>query len=269
MKNAACILFGLAVLVAGATDCKAETKAKVLFVGKKPDHPFGSHMYLHTCGVLAKCLAQTEGVETIVSNGWPKDAAVLKGVSTIVMYTDPAAEFLLDAPHRHEFTALMDKGVGLVTIHWASTVQKANFDRLGPAWMSYLGGTWISNVGLHTGKSPLKQLKPDHPICRGWKEYELHDEYYLNPTITDAATPLLQVTAKDKAVIVGWSFDRPNGGRSFATTLGHFYENFQREPFRRMVVNGILWTAKVKVPDGGAKVDLSKEDLALPPKPKK
>lgn len=269
MNHAARILFSLALLASSVSACEAGTKAKVLFIGKKPDHPFGSHMYLHTCGVLAKCLAHTEGVETVVSQGWPKDAALLEGVSTIVMYTDPAAEFLLDAPHRNEFTALMDKGVGLVTIHWASTVKKDNFERLGPPWMTYLGGTWISNVGLHTGKSQLKQLKADHPVCRGWEEYEIHDEYYLNPTITDAATPLLQVIAKDKPVIVGWSYDRPNGGRSFATTLGHYYENFQRERFRRMIVNGILWTAKVEIPAGGANVDLSKADLALPPKPKK
>jgi len=267
MKNAARLFLSLVILASSMLACEASTKAKVLFVGKKPDHPFGTHMYMHVCGVLAKCLAHTEGVETVVSQGWPKDASVLEGVSTIVMYTNPAAEFLLDAPHRNQFTALMDKGVGLVTIHWASTVRKDNFDRLGPAWLTYLGGTWISNVGLHTGNSSLKQLKPNHPICRGWKEYEIHDEYYLNPTITDEATPLLQVIAKGKPVIVGWTYDRPDGGRSFATTLGHYYENFQRKRFRRMVVNGILWSAKVTVPNDGTNVDLEKEDLALPPKP--
>ena len=269
MKNAARILIGLGVVVACVTICQADTKVKVLFIGKKPDHPFGTHMYLHTCNMLSKCLALTEGVETVVSDGWPKDAAVLKGVSTIVVYTTPAAEYLLDAPHRREVAALMEKGVGLVTIHWASSVRKNNFDRLAPTWLSYLGGTWVSNVGLHTGKSQLKQLAPDHPICRGWNEYELHDEYYLNPTITDEATPLLQVTANDKPVVVGWAYERPGGGRSFGTTLGHYYRNFQREPFRRMIVNAILWTAKVKIPKGGAKVGLSEEDLSLPPKPKK
>ena len=53
-----------------------------------------------------------------------------------------------------------------------------------------MGGTWVSNVGLHTGNSPLKQLSPDHPVSHGWKDYDLHDEYYLNPTITEDATPI-------------------------------------------------------------------------------
>ena len=165
-------------------------------------------------------------METVVSDGWPQDAAVLEGVSTIVVYTAPAAEFLLDAPHRDQVAKLMKQGVGLVTIHWASSVRSENLDRLGPTWMSYLGGTWVSNVGLHTGKSPLRQLQPEHPICRGWEEYELHDEYYLNPTITDQATPLLQVMAGDQPVVVGWAYERLGGGRSFGTTLGHFYRNF-------------------------------------------
>jgi len=161
------LVFGFSLL--GVVNVRAEPSAKVLFVGKQPDHPFGTHMYLHTCGMLAKCLARTDGVETVVSDGWPKDAGVLKGVSTIVMYTTPAAEFLLDAPHRDQVDQLMNQGVGLVTIHWASSVEQGDLQRLGPRWMSYLGGTWVSNVGLYTGKSPLVQLQPDHPICRGWQ----------------------------------------------------------------------------------------------------
>lgn len=248
-----------------ASVCRGET-SKVLFVGKKPDHPFGTHMYLHTCGVLAKCLEKSGDFQTVVSVGWPEDAKTLEGVDTIVVYTSPGAEFLLDSSGRDQVDRMMSDGVGLVTIHWASSVNQVNFERLGPKWLSYLGGTWISNVGLHTGKSPLKQLKPDHPICRGWKEYELHDEYYLNPTITEA-TPLLEVVAKDKKVVVGWAYERDGGGRAFATTLGHFYRNFQQEPFRKMVVNAIVWSANAEVPESGFDVSLTDAELALPAKP--
>jgi hypothetical protein len=66
-------------------------------------------------------------------------------------------------------------------------------------------------------------------------------------------------------VIVGWVFERPGGGRSFGTTLGHPYSNFQIEAFRRMIVNGILWAAHVEVPAGGAPVNIGEKELALPP----
>lgn len=258
-------IIALCVLTSFAS--AAEPSSKILFIGKEPDHPYGSHMYMHTLGVLAKCAEKVNGVETVVSQGWPEDEAQLKGVSAIVMYTSPAAEFLLDSPQREAFDKQMKAGVGLVTIHWASSIKKENVERLGPAWISYLGGTWVSNVGLSFGKSPLTQLVPDHPICRGWQEYEIDDEYYLNPTI-DKATPLLRVKEpkEGKDVIVGWAYERPDGGRSFATTLGHPYSNFQREPFRRMVVNAILWSAKVEVPKEGADVELSEEALKLPAK---
>lgn len=266
MKVFCSLILALVCSVAALPTVQAEPAAKILFVGKQPDHPFGTHMYLHTCGMLAKCLEQNAEVECIVSDGWPQDASTLEGVSTIVVYTTPAAEFLLDGSHRDQVDAMMKDGVGLVTLHWASSIYKDNLERLGPRWLSYLGGTWVSNVGLHTGKSQLEQLEPDHPISRGWEEHEILDEYYLNPTIEDA-TPILQVTAKEQPVIVGWAYERPGGGRSFGTTLGHFYRNFQQEPFRRMVVNAILWTAHVNVPEEGAIVEMSEADLALPPKP--
>jgi type 1 glutamine amidotransferase len=254
-------LLTLAGAVALADD---KPKAKILFIGKNPDHPYGSHMYLHTCGVLAKCVELTPGTEAVVSNGWPKDDKVLEDVKAVVLYTDPAAEFLLNGPHRAKVDELMKKGVGLVTIHWASSVTKDNYDKLGPSWLGYVGGTWVSNVGLSGGKAPLKQLIADHPICRGWKEYEIEDEYYLDPVIKQAK-PLLQVRdKKDKDVVVGWVFERPDGGRSFSTTLGHPYKNFQIEAFRRMIVNGILWSAKLDVPKDGAPVNVSEEVLALP-----
>ncbi len=242
--------------------------AKILLIGKKPDHPFGSHMYMHTQTMLARCLQKTESVETVVSDGWPEDPAILSDVNTIVVYSSPAAEFLLDGPGSGSLHQMMKNGVGLVTIHWASSVYEKNLERLGERWMDYLGGTWVSNYGLSTDTSVLKQLVPGHPICRGWKEYELHDEYYLKPVIK-AATPLLQVSTKGEPVIVGWGYERPDSGRAYATTLGHFYRNFQIEAFRRTIVNAILWTAHVEVPPNGAPVDLSEAELNLPAEPKK
>jgi type 1 glutamine amidotransferase len=257
----------LVLLACGLAGAQEKPKTKVLLIGKDPDHPYGSHMYMHTCGVLAKCLQRTAGVEAVVSNGWPKDAKALEGVKAIVVYTSPAAELLLEGPHRDQVGRLMKAGAGLVTIHWASSVNQKNFDRLGPTWLGYLGGTWVSNVGLSAGKSRLEQLDPKHPICRGWSEYEIEDEYYLDPVIGKKTTPLLRVRErKGKEVVVGWAFERPGGGRSFGTTLGHPYSNFQIEAFRRMIVNAILWSAHVEVPEAGAPVDIGKEALALPAK---
>ena len=103
------VIYSLLLLIGCFGTALAEKKAKVLFIGKEPDHPWGTHMYLPTSEMLAKCVRLTPGIETVVSNGWPKDPAVLRDVSTIVIYTTPAAEFLLDAPHRPQVEQLMKK----------------------------------------------------------------------------------------------------------------------------------------------------------------
>jgi hypothetical protein len=257
---------GVLAFASHSASAEEQLTTKILLIGKAPDHPWGTHMYLHTSAMLAKCLEKTEGVGAVVSEGWPEDAEILKDVKTIVVYSRPAAEFLLDGPGGSRLDEMMRSGVGLVTIHWASSVYEQNLDRLGERWISYMGGVWVTNYGLSTDTSLLKQLDPEHPICRGWNEYELHDEYYLNPTI-QGAKPLLQVTTKGQDVVVGWAYERPGNGRAYATTLGHFYRNFQIEAFRRTIVNAILWTAHVEVPPGGAAVGLSEDDLKLPPEP--
>jgi type 1 glutamine amidotransferase len=258
-----------AVLAASSLGFAQEPKTKILFLGKDPDHPHGFHMYMHTCSVLAKCVELNPKVEAVVSNGWPKEAKTLDGVKAIILYTDPGAEFLLGGEHRQQADALLEKGVGLMTIHWGSAIRKADVDKLGDAWGKHLGGMWISNVGIEHGKSHLTKLDPEHPIHRGWKEFEVTDEFYLNPTLKEGK-PLLKI--KDKKgleQVVGWTTERKDGGRSFGTTLGHHYKNFQDETFRRMIVNGILWTAKVEVPKDGANVAIAKDVLELPPPPKK
>ena len=268
VSNIMWFVLGCLIFTGAHVHAQGESKVKILLIGKQPDHPFGTHMYLHTQNMLAKCLHRTRGVETIVSEGWPQDPTTLENVKTIVVYSSPGAEFLLDGPGSAALHRMMTNGVGLVTIHWASSVYEKNLERLGERWMDYLGGSWVSNYGLSTDTSVLKQLVPKHPICRGWEEYELHDEYYLKPVIK-AATPLLQVSTKGEDVVVGWAWERPDGGRAYGTTLGHFYRNFQIEAFRRTMVNGILWTAHVEVPPNGAPVDLSEAELSLPPEPKK
>src|SRR5438132_3221259 len=94
-------------LAGGTALAQEKPKTKILFIGKNPDHPYGSHMYLHTCGVLAKCVERTAGVEAVVSNGWPRDAKALDGVKAIAIYASPAAELLLDGPQRDQVDKLV------------------------------------------------------------------------------------------------------------------------------------------------------------------
>ena len=209
---------------AGLADQRPAAKGKVLLVGSNPITRSALTCLARLPDARGNTQTQRSGAGRLRRLA-QSPRRLERSQNDLVVYATPAAEFLLDGPHRDEFMRLMKEGVGLVTIHWASSIHQQDLDRLGDRWMSYLGGTWISNVGLSTTTSPLRQLAANHPVCRGWSEYELLDEYYLNPKIVDAR-PLLQVTTHGQEVVAGWAYERPDGGRSYATTLGHFYSNF-------------------------------------------
>ena len=247
-----------------ATTAHAQEKTKILLIGKDRDHPYGTHEYMTDCTLLATCLKQTPDIEPIVSNGWPKNADALKDVKAIVLYTRNGGNVLFDPFNKDIAEKLLKRGVGLTAIHWSTGAE----GQLGEQWLDALGG-WFSTKfsKLNTTTTKLKQVNPKHPICRGWEEYELRDEFYLELKFKEKATPIVQVELNQKTHTVAWTYERPDAkGRSFGCVLGHFHDNFGERRFRQMLVNGILWTAHREVPAMGAPVAIKAKDLELPPK---
>jgi type 1 glutamine amidotransferase len=268
------ILIALLALVAAAAAGSptragaASDKTRIVLIWTPPDHPYGSHMYEFECRLLAKCLNQTAGVDAVVSPDpeWPKDESILDHARGIVFYSRQAGDIVLSPAHRDRFRALLKDKAGFVAIHWAT---KAEDTSLIPAYLDVLGGAFHALPGwaLKTDTRPLIQSDATHPICRGWKPFELHEEWYLGLKFHEKAHPVISVNVDGHEQVVAWTFDRMDGGRSFGATLGHFHENFALEPFRRALVNGILWSAGVEIPEAGAPVALTPDDLKLPPDP--
>ena len=50
---------------------------------------------------------------------------------------------------------------------------------------------------------------------------------------------------------VAWARVRPDGGRGFGFTGGHWHWNWANDNFRTVVLNGIAWVAKLDIPPGG------------------
>ncbi len=253
-----------ALALVGVADAGEKT-TKILLIGKDRDHAPATHEYMFECALLAACLKQTPGVEVVVANGWPRNADTLKDVKAIVLYTANGGDVLFNALNKAQAEKLLKDGVGLTAIHWSTGAE----GKAGAQWLDTLGG-WFSTKfsKLNTTTTKLKQLDPKHPICRGWAEYDLRDEFYLQLKFKEKVTPVLQVELDNKPHTVAWTYERPdsNGGRSFGCVLGHFHANFGAKPFRQMLVNGILWTAQREVPEMGAPVAVTAKDLELPAK---
>src|SRR5207237_7830387 len=115
------LLYGVAVWLLAATALvAADRKAKVLLIGKDLDHARNTHTYLSDCELLARCLRQTDGVEAVVSNGWPRDPAVVKDVTAVVLHTRLGGTVLFRGLHRHQVEEMLKKGVGVTAIHWGT-----------------------------------------------------------------------------------------------------------------------------------------------------
>lgn len=242
-----------------------EPKLRVLLIGKDRDHPPRSHEYMSECGLLAKCLRQTPGVETLVSDGWPKDSKLLEGVNVVVLYTAMGGNVLSAPACRAEVERLLDRGVGLVAIHWSTGAD----DGASGEWqLDHLGG-WF---GFSFSKIPIvdsrvHQVEKSHPICRGWADFDMRDEYYTDLKYHRDAKPLLTAVVEGKRVPIAWTFERLGAarGRSFGTVCGHFHDCFAIESFRRMLANAVLWAGGRDVPATGTPCRASAEDLVLPP----
>jgi type 1 glutamine amidotransferase len=239
-------------------------ETKILLIGKDPDHPYGTHMYMFECELLARCLRQSPGVHAVVSNGWPEDPAVLEGVDVIVCYSAESGTYLLGGKHRREFERMMADGVGLVALHWSTGAAPGE---IGERWRDLLGGWFHTDFSrLDVREATVRQATSGDPINRGWRDFPLRDEYYLDLRFREDVTPIAQVDFDGKPHTIAWTYARPDGGRSFGFVCGHFHDVFLTTGYRQAVVNGILWCAKRDIPVGGAPCEVTKAEGTLPPK---
>ena len=76
---------------------------------------------------------------------------------------------------------------------------------------------------------------------------------------------------KGEIETMAWAFERPDKGRSFGFTGGHFHTNWKNDDFRKAVLNGLVWICKLNVPADGVASAVSGEEIKanLDPKPQK
>ena len=77
------------------------------------------------------------------------------------------------------------------------------------------------------------------------------------------------MATKGRAEAMLWTVENPRSGRGFGFTGGHFHDNWQDDNFRKVVLNTMLWIAKVDVPADGVNSSVSAEELDANLDPKK
>jgi putative heme-binding domain-containing protein len=158
--------------------------------------------------------------------------------------------------------ALIRQGCGIVVIHFSTFAP----DAVSQYVLDWYGGyfdwetdgrrEWYSDIT--TTEAQVMPASPKHAILSGVSPFKLHEEYYYDIRFRhdDAGwTPIWTVDAlpatKPKGNVVAWAIERDDGHRAFATTCGHFHDNWKQHDFRKSILNAIAWTAHVEIPAGG------------------
>ena len=156
----------------------------------------------------------------------------------------------------------MKKGTGMVCIHYTlyGTRQLE-----APKLLEWIGAYYDfeGHGSTHWVSQKPQVLTPVtsyHPASRGWTGFTLKEnELYHNLLFSqeNCAVPILRTTFEDRKTkknnehIVAWALERKDGGRGFGFGGGHFYRMWLNEDCRKMMLNAIVWTAKIDVPKEG------------------
>ena len=217
---------------------------KIVFLWSKGKYPNEESAKL-----LARCLEtaiNAPDVKVEVHEDWPADASTLNDAAAVVFYFEGAEKKTdkpgpLTTPERAKvLRELLSKGLGMVRV----------------------------NVGGRASEAPkmldCSPASPDHPVSRGWKKFTLaKNEMRSGMKIAEGASPvwiirMVVVMGSTMSIrIPAWALEPKSGGRDFLFDGSHSGGMWKNEDCRRMMLNGILWAAKIQVPFDGIQTTLS------------
>jgi type 1 glutamine amidotransferase len=251
----------------------AESETRIVIVVGPSNHPPGSHEVAAGGRLMRYCLEHMDqplGVRVDIFHAWPGKEA-RDEASTVVFIGDafPPNRFPNPQENLADLATMLQRGCGIVCVHYATGLFGDHVAADGDhPLLRWLGGYFANRTCPHHesiariyAAATISPAAPQHPISRGWREFTLRDEPYINnyfgqdenrlaPNVTALATSWLP-PEDPQPQIVAWCVERPDNGRGFGIVMPHFYKNWANEDLRRFILNGIIWTAKLNVPDGG------------------
>ena len=285
-----------AAVISSVGSVRVADKRIVLIAGK-PSHPPGMHEFRAGCLLFQKALASVPGITVQVYDlGWPSkmvdgvrvdDNTVFENADAVLIYADgKRGHPAIQGEHLEIVEALAARGVGLGFAHYAVEVPTG---APGDAMYRWIGGFYEDQYSVNPMWKPAFDKFPTHPVTRGVAPFATYDEWYFNMRWSpDAAvkarvTPILVSTPSDevrkgpyvspkgpyphivadsgKAETMMWVTERSDGGRGFGFTGGHTHATWGDPNQRKIVLNALLWIAKVDVPAGGVKDNITADDL--------
>src|SRR5215212_187497 len=259
--------------------------AKIVLLAGEPSSKPGQHEYFADSVLMMNWLKQTPGVWPVLARTWPTNEAIFENARCVVVLMDGGAKHpLIEESRWKKLGEMTEQGMGYVVFHQSVDFPNAQADDV----KATIGGVWLADIGCRGHWDMEVKPRGAHPVLRGVKPFSVKGDgwlYNLHFAEDKGFTPLLVGQVPDKSrttadakkhigrdEVVAWAYEREGGGRAFCFTGVDLHKNWELEEQRKLVVNGILWAAKLEVPKEGAKVDLNARDLTrhvrAPEKPK-
>lgn len=255
---------------------------KFLFLAGPRDHGgSGRHEYELDLRTLAESFdkaANLPGVRTQVIVGTlPRDLAPVLDASVIVIDSSsdrhekethplfPSNPTTNGRGYDEETTAYLksldqlikQNGIGVVILHYASWAENW---AARAYYLQWTGGLWVQGAS----KNPVDDwsmtlLDKKHPILRGVQPWKYRDEvfsrYFLPPNDKRRSELILAAPTADKfsmgPQVAAWAYQRDDGGRGFVFGGLDFRDNLAKDNYRKFLMNGIAWAARMEIPKGG------------------
>ena len=242
--------------------------AKVVFLAGPDSHGPGAHEHRAGSELLAAALRERrQDIETVnVYGGWPEDESVLADADALVMYCDGGEGHLINR-HLDAFNGLLNKGVGVVALHYCVEVPKGSSS--ATAMLRATGGYFETDWSVNPHWEAQYVSLPEHPVTAHIEPFAQLDEWYFNMRFAnEGVTPILSAIAPPQTMersngahsgndavrklvadgrpqVTAWALVRDDGGRGFGYTGGHFHKNWQEDNARNLILNAIEWVAKL------------------------
>jgi len=242
------------------------TQTKIVFLAGPDSHLPGTHEHKAGTELLASALRQRQpAFETVsIYGGWPADQTVFDGADAVVMYCDGGESHLI-VDHLATFNRLLEKGLGVVALHYCVEVPKGS--SAAQSMLRAIGGYFETGWSVNPKWTADYKALPNHPITQGVRPFAMEDEWYFNMCFVDGGvTPILSAIAPSSTMwrwngphsgndaarqlvadgipqVTAWAFERPGGGRGFGYTGSHYHANWDNADARKLVLNAIEWVA--------------------------
>ena len=251
---------------------EGQAPKRIIVYGGKSVHGYSFHENVLSAELTAEALREALGDRAkveVLTGDLPANLDFYKGAAALVVYGEGEKHHPFYGREKllEEISAA---GTSVALFHYATMFD--GFEHMdvlknvsGAAYEIYysVNPKWLADVSAAS----------DHEILNGVGPFEIFDEWYFNYRFRpEGVVPLVKAVPTDEVYLRGdgkhagnkfmrasrgepqilaWACVNANGTRGFGFSGWHYIFNFNCDSFRKLIINGIAWTAGFDVPKGG------------------